>query len=113
MDFEYNYNFGDRCRIAELSQHPGSSLSAHLLRAAPPTAKPPLPVYAKQTPSRESLKPSNSPRHGGSAASTFGVDINKIISILQVVRSVEVFGLAAKFTLTKHDVDSLRIILHN
>ncbi|GBP14456.1 hypothetical protein EVAR_7739_1 [Eumeta japonica] len=46
-------------------------------------------------------------------ASALGEDINTIISILQMVSSVEVADLAAKFRKAKHSVDRLRIILEN
>ncbi|GBP67571.1 hypothetical protein EVAR_98625_1 [Eumeta japonica] len=47
------------------------------------------------------------------AASALGEDITTIMSILQVVRSVEVSDLAAKFRKAKHGVDHLKIILDN
>ncbi|GBP59955.1 hypothetical protein EVAR_89026_1 [Eumeta japonica] len=59
-------------------------------------------LQARGTTSRESSIPSSSPRHTGTTASALGVDINTIMAILRVVRSVEVADLAVIFRKAKH-----------
>ncbi|GBP16275.1 hypothetical protein EVAR_93642_1 [Eumeta japonica] len=72
-----------------------------------------VPLPARDTTRRECSKPTSVSRSAGNASSALGEVISTIMSILQVVRSAEIFDLEAKFRKTKHGVDRLKIILDN